>query len=481
MKVLLALALLVAAVVAGCGGSAEVSSSQRPAEEASSRTGDASVTVELPPGWHAGTPADGNVIDPLTRVVASSAPVRLRAVPCQIARYAPPASDVTLVVVEWERSADARPGERPSSFTRETLPLYPPPAIECFDGPGGSVQFVDHDRLFGAYLLIGKQAPVGLVEEALAVLNTLQVKSPAPAGRRLTRNGASIAVPAGWDGRILFRDPTGSRGVIFQVANFRLPDNEGFEPPRELPPGQEDPIKAMDDGDVLITVNSDEASGDPVPETVTLDRLRFLPAAAPRVPRGHRIAEGAFCYAERCVRIVVDFGGRSEAPLRSAVNAVLGSLAVKRGVEADPNRQDNAASVDDPGPRGCPRKNWPGPWTACAEADWVHRVVAESGYQVVGETGSALVAQGKGRSFYIWTTPAVRNPAATAADAGNWRRLATIDAVAIYGDDDLWRFWEAQSFIFWVKEGPSGASIVPSPAELESLVEASRTTPPPQQ
>jgi hypothetical protein len=479
MRMLVALGLLVAAVVAGCGGSADGPASERFAEEVSRKTGDASVTVELPPGWHAGTPADGNVLDPLTRVVASSAPVRLRTVPCQIARYAPPASDVTLVVVEWEQSADARPGERPSSFTREALSLSPPPAIECFDGPGGSVQFVDHGRVFGAYLLIGKQAPDGLVEEALAVLNTLQVKSPTTAARRVTRNGVSIAIPTGWDGRMLFRDAAGSWGVIFQIANFALPPNEGFEPPRELPPGQEDPIKAMGDGDVLITVATDEVTGELTPGAVTLDRLRFLPAAAPRVPRGHRIAEGSFCYGKRCVRVEVDFGGRSDPPLSSAVDAVLGSLVVTRGVDADPKREGDGASVDDPGARGCPRENWPGPWTACAEADWVRRVVARGGYQVVGETGSALVAEGRGRSFYVWTTAAVRSPGAIAAGAGNWRRLATIDGVAIYGDDDLWRYWQAQGTTFWVKEGPRGDSIVPSPAELAPLVAASRMIPPP--
>jgi hypothetical protein len=64
--------------------------------------------VALPRGWYAGTPADGNVIDPLTRVVASSAPIRLSQVPCQIARYSPPAADVSLAVVEWEPSDYAR-------------------------------------------------------------------------------------------------------------------------------------------------------------------------------------------------------------------------------------------------------------------------------------------------------------------------------------------------------------------------------------
>jgi hypothetical protein len=106
-------------------------------------------------------------------------------------------------------------------------------------------------------------------------------------------------------------------------------------------------------------------------------------------------------------------------------------------------------------------------------------VVREAGYQVVGETGSALIAEGKGRSFYVWTTPARRNSAAIADEAGNWRRLGIIDGVPVYGDDELWRFWQAQRFTFWVKEGPRGDSVVPSAAELAPLVEASKAVTPP--
>jgi hypothetical protein len=161
----------------------------------------------------------------------------------------------------------------------------------------------------------------------------------------------------------------------------------------------------------------------------------------------------------RCVRVEVDFGGRPEPALTSAVNSVLASLVVER-------RPDT----------GCARENWPGPWTACSAADWVHRVVEEGGYRVVDETGSALVAEGNGRSFYIWTT---RNPKGVAAESGNWRRLAVIDGVTVYGDDDLWRYWQAQGYVFWIQEGPSEHSVVPSPAELTRLIEASQTVPPP--
>lgn len=473
------LAVVATVVSTGCGGGGGENRGSRPADAASAMTGEAGVGVELPPGWYAGVPADGNVTDPLTRVVASSAPVTRRDVPCQIARSAPPPTDVTLVIVEWQASGGARFGLRPERFMRETVQLQPPPAIECFDGAGGSVQFVEDGRLLGAYLLVGQRAPPRLVDEALDVLNTLEVRQRTVSARRLARNGVSIAVPSGWDGRMLFRDAAGSWGVIFQVANFELPPTEGFQPPRELPPGEEDLIKAMDAGDVLVNVVSDEATGGPAPEAITLDQLRFLPEAAPRVPRGHTLAEGSFCYGARCLRIEVDFGGEPEPALTSAVNHVLASLAVASAAQRPASGSGRLQGGGDPGPRGCPRENWPGPWTACAEAEWVRRVVQESGYRVVGDTGSALIAEGKGRSFYVWTTPARREPDAIAAEAGNWRRLAVIDGVPIYGDEELWRFWQAQRFIFWVKEGPRGDSIVPSPVELAKLVEASRIVPPP--
>ena len=63
-----------------------------------------------------------------------------------------------------------------------------------------------------------------------------------------------------------------------------------------------------------------------------------------------------------------------------------------------------SGAAEESGVRGCPRSNWPGPWTACAEADWVERVVEAGGYDVVGGTGSALTAEGGSRAFYVWTT-----------------------------------------------------------------------------
>lgn len=158
------------------GGSASDSSASDPR-----RVGSAGMTVELPAGWYMTRPADGNVVDPLTRIAVSSRPLRPRSAACQIARYAPDAQGVSLVVVEWKRS-DGQRGGRPPRFTWRSLPLQPAPAFECHDGPGGSVHFKDQKRIIGAYLLLGKDAPRELAEEARRVLETLVVERRHTAG-----------------------------------------------------------------------------------------------------------------------------------------------------------------------------------------------------------------------------------------------------------------------------------------------------------
>jgi hypothetical protein len=150
--------------------------------------------------------------------------------------------------------------------------------------------------------------------------------------QRLARNGIAVAIPSGWDGRILFREATGRDGVLLQVANFTLPSNEGLEPPEELPPGEEDPIKAMDDGDVVVMI-SEPASWDAAragaAARTPMTLADLAPVLGPRVPSGHSFAQGTFCFASRCLLIEVDFGaGQPRDDLVSRVDEVLASLAV---------------------------------------------------------------------------------------------------------------------------------------------------------
>ncbi len=153
-------------------------------------------------------------------------------------------------------------------------------------------------------------------------------------GRRLAHGEVSLQIPAGWDGRALFLDPQGASGLL-QVANYELPPNEGFDPLQALPSGEVDPIKAMTSEDVLITVLRcaafpDKGSGRPAAARISLDSLAFRAAGDPSVPRGHALAEGAFRFGERCLRVEVDFGGPPRGKLQEQVDEVLASLSVER-------------------------------------------------------------------------------------------------------------------------------------------------------
>lgn len=119
-----------------------------------------------------------------------------------------------------------------------------------------------------------------------------------------------------------------------------------------------------------------------------------------------------------------------------------------------------SGSREDPGVRGCPAPDWPGPWTTRGEARWVERVVEAGGYRVRGGTGSALIAEGRGRGFYVWA-------------AGTGR------ADSQPADDGVRTAWTAQGFTFWVESGPSSTDVKPSSAELAGVVLASRRLPAP--
>jgi hypothetical protein len=144
------------------------------------RIGSGGTTAELPAGWHTWQPLPSlkpAITDPVLRVVAISAPWRFAQSGCQVAAYTFPADAVALVVVEWvdPRNAPGLP-PRPAHFTSANLPLHPS-AIECWHGPGGAIQFSDHGRRFGAYLMAGAHASPRLVARARAVLDTLRVIS----------------------------------------------------------------------------------------------------------------------------------------------------------------------------------------------------------------------------------------------------------------------------------------------------------------
>ena len=104
-------------------------------------------------------------------------------------------------------------------------------------------------------------------------------------------------------------------------------------------------------------------------------------------------------------------------------------------------------------------------------------IAGSAGYPITEETGSALVAEGRGHGFYIWATKtADERPAATTAEG--WNRLGTVEGVEVF-DDGIRRRWVAQGFVFWLEAGPSADSALPPLGEMQALVRWSLDLPPP--
>jgi hypothetical protein len=144
------------------------------------RAGSGGVTVALPPGWHATRADQGNVTQPLTRIVVSSGPIRTSLTSsCQIADYDFPKSAVAIAVVEWTKPIGGMKigvgPPRPRRFTAANLRIHRPPIIECWAGPGGSVEWAERGHSFAAYVLLGRRAPASLAARARAVLDTIRI------------------------------------------------------------------------------------------------------------------------------------------------------------------------------------------------------------------------------------------------------------------------------------------------------------------
>jgi hypothetical protein len=144
------------------------------------RAGSGGVTVALPPGWHSTAADQGNVTQPLTRIVVSSGPIRTSLTSsCQVADYDFPKSAVAIVVVEWTKPIGGMKigvgPPRPRRFTATNLRIHRPPIIECWAGPGGFVEWAERGHSFAAYVLLGRRAPASLAARARAVLDTIHI------------------------------------------------------------------------------------------------------------------------------------------------------------------------------------------------------------------------------------------------------------------------------------------------------------------
>jgi hypothetical protein len=168
---------------------------------------------------------------------------------------------------------------------------------------------------------------------------------------------------------------------------------------------------------------------------------------------------------------------RAQPVAASLVVLVLSGCALGDSRETVDSGQRQPPAFEKPETRGCPREHWSGPWSACAEAEWVRKVARSAGFRVTEETLTALVVANAEARFYLWTTGHEVDDVLRVE--AHWKNLATVAGTPVYGDDALWRWWGAQGFVFWVKEGPTEDDRLPPPEQLEGLIRASKEIAPP--
>ena len=102
-----------------------------------------------------------------------------------------------------------------------------------------------------------------------------------------------------------------------------------------------------------------------------------------------------------------------------------------------------------------------------------------AGYHITDETGSALVAKGRGQSFYIWASDANSALIQKRLRAG-WTKTGIVEGVPAYGDGRIWRWWIADGvdLVVWLSAGPHVDARLPTLDELLPLVRSTRAVAP---
>jgi hypothetical protein len=162
--------------------------------------------------------------------------------------------------------------------------------------------------------------------------------------------------------------------------------------------------------------------------------------------------------------------------VRIALALIAGVCLASGCANSEVSAVGQTTGTSSPPTSNCDEDDYPGPWTACPDFDWVRGIVEATGYEMADFTGSALVARGRGDSFYIWAT---KGHGSLAGASRLGCRIGDAKVWVGKGGMDDWRYWQAQGYTFWLSAGPLMTSRSPDPCELEALVQASRSMPPP--
>jgi hypothetical protein len=126
-----------------------------------------------------------------------------------------------------------------------------------------------------------------------------------------------------------------------------------------------------------------------------------------------------------------------------------------------------------PEPRGdaevCDQR---GAWVDCPEARWLRCVVAEAGFSVTGDAGTALEIAAQSHNLYAWNTDANRPVEDVASDEGYQPRQGT-EAFS----DGHRILWEAQGLHIYISSADGYSIEILTNDLIDRLVQASRVTP----
>jgi hypothetical protein len=118
------------------------------------------------------------------------------------------------------------------------------------------------------------------------------------------------------------------------------------------------------------------------------------------------------------------------------------------------------------------------PWIACPVADSLRSRLERAGYELEGETGSAIIARGHGdNAFYAWASSlaALRRaePEVGRFEDEGSERIGTIEGVPIFGDN-IRLSWATAHYRLWVEAGPTPFDRTPSLKQIRALVVTTR-------
>jgi hypothetical protein len=244
-----------------------------------------------------------------------------------------------------------------------------------------------NDRSFDLWVEFGeKPAPDALVADVNEVLATLRVDPPDAQTelRTLTDadDGLSITIPAAWT---FHQDPSGPDDprTVFAVGTWTFARGGDCAPTvaqETLPP----------DGGFLWLIEYRDGA-DPTAFPARPDHFDLDPDSV-----GQYECSTVPSYMIR----FRDAGREFQAHM---------ALGPEASDSLGPEfmRALESLEVTAPVPEACPSET--GPWADpdCPLLAWTRAVVEEAGYEVTGDTGSALLAEGRGTEFFIW---AIREP-----------------------------------------------------------------------